>query len=172
MLIAVFALIFFSACGNKAVTENHQKKVITDSIPKSNGPINDFEHIFSPEENYTLLHLVGDFETQTGIEIGIATFDSRFVSSERFNDFTLEVGNKWGVGKKGENNGIFIAFSKAHRQIRINNGYGIEKLISNEETKEIMDKFFITNFKKGEYFNGTYIGTKELMKLLKSKLKK
>lgn len=112
LLIAIFALIIFSACGNKTVAENHQKKVITDSIPKPNGPINDFESIFSPEENYTLLHLVGDFETQTGIEIGIATFDSRFVSSQKFDDFTLEVANKWGVGKKVENNEYLLHFQR------------------------------------------------------------
>ena len=51
--------------------------------------------------------------------------------------------------------------------IRIQNGYGIENILTNEETKQIIDNYFIPNFKTGNFFEGTKQGTVELMEKLK-----
>ena len=53
--------------------------------------------------------------------------------------------------------------------MRIQNGYGIEKMISDAETKEVIDKFFVPSFKNGEYYEGTLIGLSKLIELLNSK---
>lgn len=71
--------------------------------------------------------------------------------------------------KKHKDNGVLIAISKGYRQIRIQNGNGIEKIITDNETKEIIDNFFIPDFKKGNYYDGTLKGLVELINLLKPK---
>jgi len=90
-------------------------------------------------------------------------------SKDKFEDLSLHIAKTWGVGKKYKDNGILIAISKGYRQIRIQNGNGIEKIITDDETKEIIDKYFIPDFKKGKYYDGTLKGLIELIKLLKSK---
>jgi uncharacterized protein len=60
--------------------------------------------------------------------------------------------------KKEKNNGILILISTGHRRIRISNGYGIEKILSDTETKEIIDTIILPEFRNGEYFNGTKKG--------------
>ena len=62
------------------------------------------------------------------------------------------------VGKKVENNGILIGIRKSLRKIRISNGNGIEKKITDGETKKIIDSIIIPEFKKGKYFDGTLQG--------------
>lgn len=168
-LLASIFILFFCACAQQPKDAPAKSKYKT---PTSIGFVSDYEKNFSSAQKDSLRNLVEAFEKETGIEIAIATFDTTMVSKTDFNDFTLATANDWGVGKKDENNGILIGFSKGHRMMRINNGYGIEKLISDEETQEIMNKYFISNFKKDLYFKGTFEGTKALEDLLRTKIKK
>jgi uncharacterized protein len=56
--------------------------------------------------------------------------------------------------KKNKNNGIVIGLSKGHRTIRISNGYGIEPILSDKETKKIIDEIIIPEFKNERYYEG------------------
>lgn len=167
-LLIGLLLIFFYACA-----QNPKNTPSNDyQIPKPVGYVNDYEKNFNIGQQDSLSSLIKAFEIETGIEIAVATFDTTMVAKNEFLDFTLAVAKNWGVGKKHENNGILIGFSKSHRLIRINNGYGIEKLISDKETDEIMNKYFISNFKKDMYFKGTFEGIQALADLLRVKIKK
>ena len=110
------------------------------------------------------------FEKETTTQISIVTLDTIYTSKEKFDDLALHIANTWGVGQKDKNNGVTICISKGYRKIRICNGYGIEKVLSDEETKEIMDKYFITKFKQKEYFQSTLNGLLALVDTLRQKL--
>jgi len=136
------------------------------SIPKAIGYVNDFEKIYAPEEIETLDSLIADFDKRTTIQISIITIDTTMMKKEELDSWTLKVMKTWGVGRKDKNNGILIGISRGYRVIRIQNGYGIEKILSNQETKEIIDKDFIPFFKEAKYFEGTMNGLQALMKKL------
>src|SRR5690606_33886752 len=109
-------------------------------------------------ETKTLDSLVSAFELKTTVEIGVVTLSSTMVNEKDFEDYSLVMMRIWGIGKKGKNNGILIAISPTLRQMRIQNGYGIENILSDAETKNIVDNFFIPKFKEGKYFDGTRNG--------------
>ena len=164
ILGAVFCITFF-ACGqsNKKQTTTNKDSVdihvsskkFADNIPKPTGYVNDYENIFSDNQEIILDSLIKAFEKQTTIEIAIVTLDSSQTTAKEFKDLTLKIANKWGVGKKDKDNGILIGLSSSLRTIRIQNGYGIEKVLTDEDTKKIIDIYCIPQFKKGEYFEGT-----------------
>lgn len=137
------------------------------SFPKSVGFVNDFEKIYTERQIEILDSIVRDFEKETTIEIAIITLDDSYTNKEEFDDYTFKLANQWGVGKKNKDNGVLIAISSSLRKMRINNGYGIEKLISDNETKEIIESQFIPYFKKDEYFNGTESGLIKLIEKLR-----
>ena len=129
-----------------------------DSMPSHTGWINDFENLYTIEEEKILDSVISDFNKHTTIEIAIVTIDTMATPKSRFEELALYMANKWGVGAKEKNNGILIAISKVYRKMRIVNGWGIEKLISDQETKSIIDTFFIPYFKEERYFEGTLSG--------------
>ena len=88
------------------------------------------------------------------------------VMQQDLDAYTLKLANTWGVGKKGSNNGIIIAIAPYMRRVRINNGLGIEKKLSDAETKNIIDSIITPNFKKGDYFEGTRQGLIAIMNKL------
>jgi uncharacterized protein len=123
----------------------------------------DFEHIFTEDQILVLDSIISKFEKETTKEIAIVTIDSSWTTKENFDSLTLALGRNWGVGKKDKNNGILIGISTGLRKIRIQNGYGIETILSDAETKKIIDDIIIPEFKNGNYFEGTKKGLLALM---------
>lgn len=140
------------------------------NLPKLIKWTNDFEGLYTKDEQEKLNAILSKFELETKNEICIITIDTTRTSKEKFDELSLHIANTWEVGKKDLDNGILIAISKGYRKIRIQNGKGIEKIITYDETKNIIDNYFIPDFKKGNYYDGTLKGVTELIEFLKSKM--
>lgn len=98
------------------------------------------------------------FETiqkNTSIQAALATIDSAVLGNLTIEDYALNMLRTWGVGEKEKNNGILVIIAPDIHRMRVENGYGIEKYLSDEETKEIIDTVFIPHFKENEFFPGT-----------------
>jgi len=138
----------------------------TDTIPRPIGYVNDFEHLFTADESGFLDSIIGHFERKTTIQIALVTIDTTMTSREDFDNFVVRIGKVWAVGQKEKRNGIVIGISRGYRKMRIEKDYGIEKLLSNSETKMIIDTAFIPSFRKSKYFDGTLNGLQTLIRRL------
>jgi uncharacterized protein len=147
------------------------RKDYFDSLPQPMGYVNDFENLFSGTEEQILDSLIGDFEKRTTIQIALITFDTTITTADSLEIMTLRIANAWGVGQKEKNNGVVIGISRAYRKMRIQNGYGIEKILTDAETKEIIDTAFIPDFRNENYFEGALNGLKDLMGILEKRYK-
>ena len=141
------------------------------NLPKPTGWVNDFENIFTVEQEKTLDSLIAEYEKRTTREITVITIPISATEKDRFDELTLLIANKWGGGKKEKDNGILIGISKGHRTIRIQNGLGIEKLITDNQTKQIIDKIIIPNFKADDFYKGVFDGIQEIKQILDKGLK-
>lgn len=155
----------------KSVSLEFYRQVFWDDLPKPLKWTNDYENLFSDDEEAKLNQIITDFEKETTVEIAIVTIDTVKVSQEKFEDLSLHIARTWGVGKKEKSNGILIAISKGYRQIRIQNGDGIAIIIFDEETADIIQNQIITYFKNEEYFEGTQSGLLNIIDLLRTRLK-
>jgi len=115
----------------------------TQTIPVSKGFVTDYENLFTPEQNAELTKLLLDYEAQTTIEIAVLTvkdFDSDI------SDFAQKTAQKWGIGKKGKDNGLLIIISRNKRILRSETGYGLEGYLPDGWLKlqgdSIVEKYF------------------------------
>ncbi len=152
--------------GFLSVNAQTAKKGYWQTIPENTGWINDFEGIFTTEQENHLDSLVTNFEKRTSVEVAVITIPKYAVENDGFNDYVFELAKSWGVGKADKDNGILIGISKGHRSIWISNGIGIEKIMSDIETKAIIDNAIIPNFKNGNFYEGTFDGILEIIKSL------
>ena len=171
IFIATLTLVAYSLSNCHGQTTNVLKLPPNDSLPKPLGWTTDFEHLFQIEQIHLLDSTIAQYEKRTGVEIAIVTIDTTLTSKENFDDFVLQIHNAWGVGEEKLNNGIVIGISRGYRRMRISNGYGIEKYLSDAETKEIIDKVFIPSYKNAEYYSGTFQGLQALIQKLDQKMK-
>jgi uncharacterized protein len=131
-------------------------------FPKSVGYVNDFEDILTEEEEKELTTIIKKLESQTTDQISIVTLSS-LDPYENIGDYSLDLANHWGVGTKEKNNGILIALGKGLRKISIQNGYGIEKRLTDSETKHIITEVMIPEFKNDKYYEGLTKGIKAII---------
>lgn len=94
-------------------------------------------------------------------------FIESFEPYETLFQYSLDLGNYWGVGQKGKDNGILIVFGKKIRQIRIQVGYGLENKLKDEEVKRIIDNTIVPESKNGDLFLGIKKGLLEIIEEIK-----
>ncbi|MGJ1430795.1 TPM domain-containing protein [Sphingobacterium spiritivorum] len=118
----------------------------------------DNEKIFTAGEIRQLDSSIAQYWKKEVADIVIVTIDDRHTTKENFDNYVRQQLTGYASGNLDKNNGIVIAISKKLRRIRIENGYGIEKVLSNAATKKIIDEQFIPKFKEEKYFEGTLNG--------------
>lgn len=154
-----FLFIFFTAfCQSRGD--------VWSKLPQAKGWVNDFEDIFTVQEENLLDSLIAVYEKRTTTEITIVSIPVDATPIDSFDQLTLKLANEWGVGKKDKNNGILIGISKGHRKMRIQVGFGLEETLSDQKTQDIINKVFIPYFKNNQYFNGVLEGTQAIMNTL------
>lgn len=180
-ILLTFVLSFvisyaFSQNKQAAKTEendlNTYRKNVYDNPPAPDGYVNDFENIFSEEENFRLDSLIKDFDKRTGIQIALISFDTSMATIDSLESLSLRMANSWGVGEKDKNNGVIIGISSGYGQVKILFGTGIDNLITSKETNDIIKKNFVPYYEKDEYYEGTVAGLKSLMVLLQARYKR
>ena len=119
--------------------------------------VTDLGGIFTPDQKAQLSQILSDYEKETSVEIAILTVCD-FESS--IEDFSQKTAEKWGVGKKGVNNGILITISKCkldqkQRGFRVEIGYGLEGYLPDGWVKPTQDSIRGGFYYKNLYFDGT-----------------
>lgn len=139
------------------------------NIPKPSGWVNDYVHLFSAAEIKSLDSIITDYEKKNIAQIAVTTVDSLMMAPLDIDSYALQMLRTWGIGTKEKKNGILILICTDMRRIRIENGYGIEKILSNEETKKIIDNNIIPYYKKGDFFTGTQQGILSIITILEER---
>ncbi|MFN8308865.1 MAG: TPM domain-containing protein [Chitinophagales bacterium] len=141
-----------------------------EHLPQPTGYVNDFENILTAKERAKLTRLITNYEKRTTNEIVVVTLPTTATDKNLFDSLTLYLAQRWRVGKATKSNGVLIGISAGYRIIRIQNGDGIVKVFSNEETKQIIDQIMAPQFKSGNYYKGIYDAVQAYKKGLKGKI--
>lgn len=160
-----FSLIFCLITSVTAFTQQRSTDTLSH-IPPARGRVNDFVGSFTKDEAKSLDSLIETIQKNTSIQVALATIDSTMLGNLTIEDYALDMLRTWGVGERRKNNGILVIIAPDIHRMRVENGYGIEKYLSDEETKEIIDTVFIPHFKESEFFIGTTQGILALVKKL------
>jgi len=139
-----------------------------DFPKKPNTLVNDFANALSPEQVQQLENKLVAFDDSTSIQIAIAIVKS--VGDYDINEYTLELGRKWGVGSK-KNTGIMIVVAVGDRKISIQTGYGLEGALPDVYAKRIIENDIKPYFKNGDYYGGLESGTTAIIKYTKGEYK-
>ncbi|RYD76032.1 MAG: TPM domain-containing protein [Sphingobacteriales bacterium] len=168
VIVLIAGLIYFVQVKNDSGSESTLNSSACKIVfPKAVGYVNDFYHLFSEAEKFQLDSIIGEHEKKTSNQIAIITIDSAMMGKCDINEYTINIANAWGVGQKQKNNGIVIGIAPGLKKIRIQNGNGIVKMLTDDETKKILDSTILPSFKNAQYFDGLTKGIQSIFKELK-----
>lgn len=142
------ALLLFAFCFCFALNFNEQ--------------INDEAHIFSQNERDELLSLVQNFEQNSTTQIAIVTLNS--LENKSIEELSLEIARGYKLGQKEDNNGVLLVVAPNEKKVRIEVGYGLEGVLTDAISSQIINSVMIPEFKNGKMSEGIKKGVLAIIK--------
>lgn len=157
--IAAFASIALAlACSNGQANSSNANqdaaRPVTFPVPTLalTGRVTDAAEILTPEQEAALSTKLERLERATGHQMVIATVPT--LGGTDVATFTKDLANSWGIGRKGYNDGVVLLVAPNERKVRIAVGYGLEKSLTNDICKQIIDEQILPRFREGDLPGG------------------
>jgi uncharacterized protein len=151
-----FLLFFVSFCciGNSFAQE----------FPAIQNPpkiVNDFAGILKQNEINALEQKLVAFSDSTSTQIAIVIVKS--LNDYDVADYAFKLGEKWGIGQKGKDNGLLLLIAPNERKTYIATGYGVEEYIPDAIAKRIIENQLKPYFRNGDYNGGINAAVDEII---------
>lgn len=118
----------------------------------TDGYLLDQAGLLSAEEATRVRQKLAHIEANSKNEIAVLILPR--LDGETIDDVAYKTFNSWGIGKKGEDNGVLLVVSVEDRKSRIETGKGVGGELTDLQSKEILDKNLKPHFQKAQYGNG------------------
>ncbi len=152
------------------------QNILAQDIPARPNPmrlVNDYAKILNDDEISKLEQKLVAYDNSTGTQICIVTTNS--IGEMDITQYADEIGMKWGIGQKGQDNGIVIVVlpktGNTKGQARISVGYGLEAVIPDATAGQIVDYDMIESFKQNKYYEGLDNGINTIQKFASGEFK-
>lgn len=146
--------------------------VFGQDYPKPMNPprlVNDYVKLLSDNEYQMLESKLRKYNDTTSTQISIAIIPT--VGNDDIAFYTTELAQQWGVGQKGNENGILILVAFNDRKVQIATGYGMEPTVTDAAAKRIIENYIKPNFRQEKYFQGLDQATSIIMSLAAGEFK-
>lgn len=108
-------------------------------------------------------------ESSTGVEAAVVMLPS-IGEADPFS-FSVDLFRRWGIGKKGKDNGLIILYVEDQRAVRFTTGYGIEGEMTDAVSKRIQMTCMVPSFKEGKRDEGMVRGCEAAASVLDGTMK-
>lgn len=136
-------------------------------IPEKPNParfVNDFAKLYSADENMQLEQMLKAYFDSTSTQIVVVTSPS--LEGYEISQVATELGEKWGVGQKDNDNGLVILIAPQERKVNISTGYGMQEKLPDLLCNKIIKTYMTPEFKQGNYYNGTALGIEAIFQIM------
>ncbi|PLX21571.1 MAG: hypothetical protein C0597_03250 [Marinilabiliales bacterium] len=136
---------------------------------KPNPPkiVNDFANFLSTNEKQALENKLVKFNNETSTQIAIVIVKS--LDGYDKASYAYGLGEEWGIGQKGKNNGILILvkpkYASEKGEVFIATGYGVEGAVPDAIAKRIVENEIIPYFRQNKYYKGLDEATNRIIEL-------
>ena len=132
--------------------------------PPPNPPrlVVDLSGTLSPDQQQALEAKLVAYDDSTSNQIAVVLIPT--TGDYEISEVAYQLGRKWGVGNKENNNGVVLLIAKNDRKVFIAPGYGLEGAIPDAIAKRIVENEIVPNFREQDFYRGIDHGVDALIK--------
>ncbi len=126
-----------------------------DDFPKISNPprlVNDFAGMMNAEQQAALEAKLLEYEQTSSTQIAVVTIKN--LGGYEVSQYAAELGERWGIGQAGKDNGVLILASLEDRRMHIASGYGLEGALTDIMCGRIIRNEMVPYFKQGDFYKG------------------
>jgi uncharacterized protein len=133
-------------------------------VPKLQTSLYDNAGVLNSNQQKNLERKLLRYSDSTSTQIVVVTLTD--IGGNEISSYGVELAHKWGIGQKGKDNGILLLVAVKERKVTIQNGYGVEHLLTDALSSRIIRNVITPNFKQGDYYGGLDQATDAIFQIL------
>ncbi|MCX6587004.1 MAG: TPM domain-containing protein [Acidobacteria bacterium] len=100
------------------------------------GYVSDYANVIPGAQRLALERYAANLEQQTGAQIAIVTLPT--LEGEPIEDVANTLYRRWGIGKKGKDEGLLLLLAVNDRRSRLEIGYGLEPILPDGASGDVL----------------------------------
>ena len=134
------------------------------SFPPLTGRIVDQANVLSPAAEAELDQRLAAHERATHQQVVVATVPT--LQGQTIEDYGYRLGRAWGIGEKDKNTGAILLVAPNERAVRIEVGYGLEGVLTDAQSRVIIERNILPEFRAGRLEAGVIQGAGAILAVL------
>jgi len=164
-VLLIAAAFFAAACDDpprRGTLENVAANAApaAPALPRLTGRVVDDANLLAPEQEQRLGAALAALESRTTDQLVIVTIPD--LAGQPIEDYARRLGNHWGLGQAGKDNGVLIVVAPVERKVRIAVGDGLEPVLTNARADEIIRGDMLPAFRESRWYDGIDAGARSI----------
>ncbi len=134
------------------------------SIPPLTARVTDLTGTLTAAQQAELEQRLADFESRKGAQIAVLIVPT--TAPEAIEQYSIRVVEAWKLGRKGVDDGALLLIAKNDHAVRIENGYGLEGVLTDVASNHIIENTMLPLLRQGQYFPAISAGVDQMMALI------
>jgi uncharacterized protein len=134
-------------------------------LPKPDGWVYDAANVLDAATKAQLNALAADVAQQTSAEIAVVVVGTTAPQTPK--QYVTALFNRWGVGKRGADNGVMILLAVQDRRVEIETGYGVEGILPDGKVGEIIRTAMLPHLRQQSWGAGLVAGAQRIAQVLR-----
>lgn len=122
------------------------------TFPALTGRVVDQAELLTPEIETSITTKLVQLETDTGDQFVVVTLDS--LQDYEIEDYGYRLGRAWGIGNSENDSGVLLIVAPNERKVRLEVGYGLEPVLTDALSNQIIQTDILPAFRDGGYARG------------------
>jgi uncharacterized protein len=136
------------------------------NFPPLTGRVVDQANLLAPEQEAQLAQRLDALEHATSRQLVVVTVPS--LQDMPIEDYGYQLGRAWRIGQTQANNGTILLVAPNERKVRIEVGYGLEPILTDALSSQIIQNEIVPRFRDGDYAGGIMAGTQAIITQLQA----
>ncbi|MDO8069133.1 MULTISPECIES: YgcG family protein [unclassified Janthinobacterium] len=137
-------------------------------VPPLAARVTDNAGMLDAKQKAALEGVLADYEAKTGSQIAVLLVKS--TEPEAIEQYSIRVTDAWKLGRKGVDDGVLLMVAKDNpsslRRLRIEAGRGVQGVLTDAQSKRILQDVIAPHFKQNDYYGGLVAGVGSIATLL------
>ena len=136
-------------------------------FPALTGRVVDEADLLDTKTERRLAALLEAHEAETTNQVVVVTLPT--LQDRTIEHFGRELGNHWGIGQAGRNNGVLLIVAMQERKVRIEVGTGLESVLTDGLASAIIENEITPQFRLGRFDKGVSRGTTAILQAIEGR---
>lgn len=126
------------------------------TFPALSGRVVDQAQLLTPDTEAAITAKLAQLETDTGDQFVVVTLNS--LQDYEIEDYGYRLGRAWGIGNAENDSGVLLIVAPNERKVRLEVGYGLEPVLTDALSNQIIQTDILPPFRDGGYALGIEAG--------------